>query len=195
MIDRLTETERAELVACYERIRLSGHARELAAWVSAFWTSPAQPPDLAQRIFDLFGIFELLGKRDAPPFNTWSVQFIEPLPPLDWSKLPTKLHYLIKAAEKFGVYNSNDAAARAAARLTSRERAQLQRLSERLRRPEDLQLMEEWQRRHSDLDHKEAECVAYLLQIMEVAGIPSSWQSVKGVAETRAMARKMRKRQ
>src|SRR4051812_16790275 len=106
MIDRLTKDQLNEIAGLYERIADSNHAKELASWVSGFWISEAQPPRLVQQVFELFGIFELLADRGVAPFSSWKVEFIQPLPRLDWRKLPNELSYLIEPAEKYGIYNT-----------------------------------------------------------------------------------------
>jgi hypothetical protein len=194
MIDGLSKDQLGEITALYNRIADSNHATELAAWVSSFWASEGKSPELPQQVFEIFGIFELLADRGIAPFRCWRVEFIQPLPAMDWTKLPKELSYLIKPAEKYGVFNTNKAAARAGSRLTESERSELEQLSKRLRRSKDVAIAQKWLQEHSDLEHKEAECVVYLFQVMEEAGIRTAFLHQEFARVLREFARVLQSR-
>src|SRR5258708_3528198 len=102
----LTRDQIQELARLYEKIESRGDAKAISAWVleNEVKGQVESKTDASTAVFELFGLFDDLAGRGLAPFNTHTIEFWEPDPPFDWSKLPEHLRYLAEPAEKYGGY-------------------------------------------------------------------------------------------
>lgn len=99
VIDR-EETERLdEWRQVYERVESRNDWKRLFCWTQDFGA-----PDKPERTqcFLMLILFREFSRRGISPFTKYDDYFMEDPPPLDWSKLPSNLSFLISAAERYG---------------------------------------------------------------------------------------------
>jgi len=172
VIRRLSPDALRELAEVSERIRRNGHQRPISQWITECY-GPEDPVGYDGAVTNMLFLLDELGERGMSPFDRGMPFFveIEDTEPLDWTKLPEELSYLIEPAEKYGVYQSSAQKAEFFENMTPEEEEELVRAYERIAVAGHMQMINEWLDRYPITDHREAALVWGLLSVMDAMGL------------------------
>lgn len=108
--DKFSAADIAALTDLYERLRANDRWKDVCRAVCAAsdFTGSGNAVPLPNRIFNLFGVFDALGRRRIRPFTDKVVRFVEEPLPCDWSTVPPDLMFLRDAAERYGGWLEDD---------------------------------------------------------------------------------------
>lgn len=156
-----------DLAKVYESVRRRGDQFEISRWIDS--CSPGDRREgLAARAFRLFVLFDELARRQMSPSASGEVQYIpEPRRKLEWSKLPREFHYLVSAAEQYGVYESDDSRLKLSESITDAAVQRLRTLASRVRGRGDYKKLGAWWRTFPITKHREASLLYFLFGVMD----------------------------
>jgi hypothetical protein len=173
-IQRATEGDLEALRIVYEEIDKRGDAYRLSRWIHGclFSTSKPTPRELrfAQRIGQLFVLFDHLGEHGIAPFSSGKVAYIEVYKKPNWDNVPPELHYLAEVAERFGIRLSEPEMLAFLEDANESDLELLARTAERMRLNGHYTLLLEWLDRCS-VDSPEANRVYAVVGLMDHAGL------------------------
>ena len=168
VIRRLSPNALRELAEVSERIRRNGHQRAISQWIAECY-DPEDPVGYDGAVTSMLFLLDELGERGMSPFHRGMPFFveIEDTEPLDWTKLPEELSYLIEPAEKYGVYQCSAEMGEFFENMTPEEEEELVRAYERIAVADHKQMIHEWLDGYPNTEHREASLVFWLLGVMD----------------------------
>jgi hypothetical protein len=166
-IETLSEADFEALGKIYREIETRGDAARISEWVLSRDASGGLKDD-RRRAFLLFVLFKALGDEwGIEPFSDKTVRLVAPPPkPLDWSKLPESLAWIVKPAEKYGVYRfPAEVDEFYTKKITPEDRAELRRLAAKCKEHHDE--IERFLSRHPMTKHEEAAFVSFFRDLLD----------------------------
>jgi hypothetical protein len=171
-MDSLTPPQIGRLADLYEEIDRRGDTERISIWLKGIPLDERRDErGVYWPIFNLFWVFDDLGKRQVHPFSSKRVEYCPPKRPLDWSTLPANLQYLIEPAEKFGEY-WGDGVDEFIENGSEEDKQELAALSERIRMSGDAAEIFAWVKKYYGVEHMEAAAVAEMVNLMYEMGVP-----------------------
>lgn len=172
----VTPAQLAELAAAYDKIDAKDHAYAISRWIQRCLYDKAIRVDnrekrFAQRLGQLFVLFDHLGESGLRPFSSGKVAFIERYRKPHWDNLPKTLHYLIPVAEAYGRFSSDDELLEIVGNATMTDRLALKQAADKIRANNHSPRLREWLRRFSIREHEEAWMIHCLLRLMDHTGL------------------------
>ncbi len=162
ILDNLTADDITELARIYQEIEHRGDSLALSKWILDR-RDDSLARERRQALMLLF-LFRGLAERGIAPFSSKTVQLQEEVVPLDWTKLPPELRYLVEPAEKYGKYQFPEEVDAFINTMTS---SQLDELLEIDRRSlTDETKIEDFLNSYRMTDHKEAELIYFLFHLI-----------------------------
>jgi hypothetical protein len=167
--ETLTEGDIEPLRQLYSEISAKGHGLSINRWHQSHDGKGTCPRETTWPVYGLLCLFAQLARLGIAPFSDGIVcpQKREKAETLDWSKLPSSLHYLTGPAERYGRLQFDDPIYEfLQERMTSDEQAELQALNQRYR--QDRETIDHWLDEFSMTAHPEAGLVyftGYMLAI------------------------------
>jgi hypothetical protein len=168
-VEHIPQGDLEMLTLAYKQIEKNQDAVPLSAWIQ---NNRLNDPFTATRFFHLFLIFDLLADKGFLPFASRRVEFLLPLPSLNWDKLPTELKFLIGPAERYGPVRSTEQNERFVSQLSSEQQEELRNTSAQLRNAALTKIFFDWIEAHPELNHAESDLLVNLKAVMDLAGYP-----------------------
>lgn len=166
----------AELAAVYEDIEKREDIAVLSRWIDDELSRAREiegyNSDFPFAVLQLLTLFGYLSKRNLKPFNSNRVQYLEDLPKLDWSKLPSELAYLIDPAESLASkYQEDDRMLQFSDLATDSENELLIQTCEKIRTRGDYPKIKELLDTHPFPENQESWLIYCLLLLMDYASL------------------------
>ena len=166
-IERLTETDYEALAKIYREIDARGDVARISEWALSKDAKDGLKAE-RKRAFLLFVLFQALGDEwGVEPFSDKTVRLVAPPPkPLDWSKLPESLAWIVEPAEKYGVYRfPAEVDEFYTSKITPEDRAELRRLAAKCK--EHHGEIERFLSKHKMTEHEEAAFVSFFRDLLD----------------------------
>jgi hypothetical protein len=163
----LTAADYEALGNIYREIDARGDAAHISEWALSKDANDGLK-DERRRAFLLFVLFRALGDEwGVEPFSDKTVRLVAPPPkPLDWSKLPESLTWIVKPAEKYGVYRfPAEVDEFYTKKITPEDRAELRRLAAKCK--EHYDEIERFLSKHKMTEHEEAALVSFFRDLLD----------------------------
>jgi hypothetical protein len=129
-IQKLSRKQLAELGNVHRQIINRGDSNELWRWIND--KSDDEGKLERRRAMLLVFLLNGLARHDIAPFNEALIASSTPEPPLDWSKLPGELTYLIEAASRYGIIEGDQDVDDFCESVSETQLRELQEISKRM---------------------------------------------------------------
>ena len=161
-VDALVNPEIDELAALWNEIRRRGDSIAISEWFHAYPDDPDR-----RAVFILFLLFKELENRGIRPFSSNEVRLYPDARPLNWSKLPDPLRFLLRPAEQYGGIFGDVEVEEFLDQLAYTEKEELRRVAFEL--DEVWELLDAWIDKFPMVDNRESAKVYNVVLIISAA--------------------------
>lgn len=176
-VDTITEDQLGELRAVHSLIEAKQDSAPISRWIDDSFARrgkiPKRDSDFSAQVGQMFRLFDYLGRRGIQPFSSGTVAYLETPRTPNWKNLPLEMHYLIQAAEKYGVYSSEMEILDFLERAGPENLETLARVAEIIRLNNHWIAIDQWIIDHPMDTHEESAMVYWLQAVLAYAGLDS----------------------